>query len=107
MRQRYQVILHGTGFSVPVDDSKPICGFYIIRRVLADGLADAKQNAINAVKREEKYQTLLEMTEASSGSQEHCRLQIDSIGRLPWWRWYFSKYSPSFIFYSDETDESE
>ena len=105
MSRRYQVTLHGTGFSVPVEGDKPIRGFYTIRRVLADSPEEAEQSAIATLEQEERYRGLLETTERESGSRTGCRVRVDSIGHLSWWRWCFTRYSPSFIFYGDDEND--
>lgn len=45
-RKRYQVMLHGRGFHVPMEGDKPIIGFFTIRRVLAESAEEAKRLAI-------------------------------------------------------------
>jgi len=104
MSRRFQVTLHGTGFSVPVADGDTIRGFYTIRRVLADSPQDAGRKAIATLQQEERYCGLVETTERELGSRDGCRVRLDSIGQLSWFRWHISRHSPSFIFYSDEKD---
>jgi hypothetical protein len=104
MRHRFLVTLHGSGFSVPVDDGDTIRGFFTIRRVLADNPQDAERKAIAALQKEERYRNLVETTEKQLGSRETCKVRLEDIGTLSWFRWHFSKYSPSFIFYLDEKD---
>ena len=106
MSRRFQVILHGTGFSVPVEDGKPIRGFFTIRRVLADNPEEAERRAIGTLEQEERYRGLVESTARELGSSAGCRVRLDSIGHLSWWRWRFTRYSPSFIFFSDDEDEA-
>jgi hypothetical protein len=106
MSRRFQVTLHGTGFSVPVEGDKPIRGFYTIRRVLADSPEQAGQSAIATLEYEERYRGLVETTERESGSRAGCRVHVDSIGHLSWWRWCFTRYSPSFIFYGDDENDA-
>ena len=84
MTRRYQVTLHGSGFTVPVDGEKPARGFLTIRRVLADSPEDAERTAIAMLEQEERYRGFLETTERESGSRDGCRLQIESIGELSW-----------------------
>ena len=102
MSRRFQVTLHGTGFSVPVEGDKPIRGFFTVRRLLADTSEDAEQDAISMLEREEKYRWLVETTEREVGFRGGWRVRLESIGQLSWLRWHFTKYSPSFIFYSDD-----
>ena len=104
MSRRFQVTLQGTGFSVPVEDGDAIRGFFTIRRVLADSPQDAEREAIVALQEEERYRGLVEATERESGSRDECSVRLESIGQLSWFRWHFSKTSPSFIFYSDDKD---
>jgi hypothetical protein len=106
MSRRFQVTLHGSGFSVPVEGDKPIRGFYTIRRVLADSSADAERSAIATLQQEEKYRSLVETTERESGSRDGCSIRLDSIGQLSWWRWYFTRHTASFIFYSDDENDA-
>lgn len=106
MHQRFQVTLHGTGFSVPVEGDKPIRGFYTIRCVLANSPEDAERRAIDTLEQEEKYRGLVEATERELGSSSGCRVQLDSIGRFSWFRWHFSRPSPSFILYSDDENDT-
>jgi hypothetical protein len=104
MSRRFQVTLHGTGFSVPVKDGDTIRGFYAIRRALADSPEDAERKAIDALQQEEKFRWLVEATKREPGSQGGCRIRLDNIGHLSWFRWHFTKCPPSFVFYSkDET----
>src|SRR5439155_9800366 len=105
MSRRFQVTLHGTGFSVPVADGDSIRGFYTIRRVLADSPQDAGRKAIATLQQEERYRGLVETTERELGSRDGCRVRLDSIGQLSWFRWHLSRHSPSFICYSDEKDD--
>ena len=107
MSRRYQVILHGTGFSVPVEGDKPIRGFFTIRRVLADSPEEAERSAIATLQQEERYRSLVETTERELGSRDGCRirLRLDHIGHLSWWRWHFTKHSPSFIFFEEDEND--
>jgi hypothetical protein len=105
MSRRYQITLHGTGFSVPVEGDKPIRGFFTIRRVLADSPEEAEQSAIATLQQEERYRSLVETTERELGSGDGCRVRLDDIGYLSWWRWHFTKHSPSYIFYGDDEND--
>lgn len=105
MSRRYQVTLHGTGFSVPVEGDKPIRGFFAIRRVLADSPEEAERSAIATLQQEERYRSLVETTERELGSRDGYRLRLESIGELSWFRWHFSRHSPSFIFYQDDEND--
>ena len=105
MTRRFQVTLHGTGFSVPVEGGKPIRGFFTIRRVLADSPEAAERRAIATLEQEERYRGLVETTERELGSRDGCKVRLDSIGHISWWRWYFTKYSPSFIFFGDDEND--
>jgi hypothetical protein len=105
MSRRFQVTLHGSGLSVPVEDHKPIRGFFTIRRVLAETPEDAERRAVATLEQEERYRGLLATTEQELGSRNGFRLRLESIGELSWFRWHFSKHSPSFIFYQDEENE--
>jgi len=102
MPRRFQVTLHGRGFHVPVEGGDPIVGFFTIRRVVADSARDAEQMAIEALEKEERYRHLVETTARELGFSNSCSVRLDSIGHLSWFRWHFSRYSPSLIFYSDE-----
>jgi hypothetical protein len=104
MSRRFEVTLHGTGFSVPVEGDKPIRGFFTIRRVVADTPEAAESKAIAALEQEERFQGLLEATEQKLGSRNGCRVRLESIGELSWFRWYFSRQSSSFIFFQDDQD---
>ncbi len=105
MSRRYQVTLHGTGFSVPVEGDKPIRGFFTIRRVLADSPEEAERSAIATLQQEERYRSLVETTERELGSRDGCHVRLDDIGYLSWWRWHFTRYSLSFIFYQDDEND--
>jgi hypothetical protein len=105
MSRRFQVTLHGSGLSVPVEGEKPIRGFFTIRRVLADTPDDAERRAVATLEQEERYRGLLETTERELGSRAGHRLRLESIGELSWFRWHFSRHSPSFIFYSDDEND--
>ncbi|MFO1487375.1 MAG: hypothetical protein U1F65_02755 [Verrucomicrobiota bacterium] len=105
MLRRYQVTLHGTGFLVPVEDAKPIRGFFTIRRVLADSPEEAERSAIVTLQQEERYRYLVKTTERELGRRDSCRVRMDEIGYLSWWRWHFTKWSPSFIFYEDNEND--
>lgn len=102
MSRRFQVTLHGTGFFVPVEGGKPICGFYTIRRLQADSPEEAERSAIVMLEQEERYRGLVETTARELGSSARCSVRVDNISYLSWWRWRFRKYSPSFIFYGDD-----
>ena len=106
MSRRYQVTLHGTGFSVLVEGDKPIRGFFTIRRVLADSPEEAERSAIATLQQEERYRSLVETTERELGSRNGCSVRLDDIGHLSWWRWHFTKHSPSFIFYGDDENDA-
>jgi len=97
MSRRFQVTLHGTGFSVPVEGEKPIRGFFTIRRVLADSPEDAERKAVATVEQEEKYHALVRTTERELGNRDGCSVCLESIGQLSWFRWHFSRHSSSFI----------
>ena len=102
MSRRYQVTLHGSGFFVPVEGDSPARGFFSIRRVLADCPEDAERKAISTLEQEERYHGLLETTERELGSRASCRIRLESIGELSWFRWFFSRMPQSFIFYQDD-----
>jgi len=106
MSRRYQVTLHGTGFSVPVEGDKPIRGFFTIRRVLADSPEEAERTAVATLEQEERYRGLLETTKRKLGSSAECRVRLEHIGHLSWWRWHFTRHSPSFIFFSDDENDA-
>jgi hypothetical protein len=101
-RKRYQVTLHGRGFHVPVEGHKPITGFFAIRRVIAENADEAKRTAIETLELEKRYQELVEITAKELGFRNSCSVRLDSIGYLSWFRWHFSRHSPSLIFYQDE-----
>src|SRR6476620_3710476 len=103
MSRRFLVTLHGKGFSVPVKDSVSIIGFFTLRRVLADTPADAERQAIDSLKEEDKFRELVDTTERELGFQNGWSVRVDSIGQLSWFRWHFSKYSPSLIYYLDDS----
>jgi len=105
MPRRFQVTLHGTGFSVPVEGDKPIRGFFTIRRVFANSPEAAERSAIAALEREERFRGLLETTERELGSRDGCKVRLESIGELSWLRWHFSRSSPSFIFFQDDEND--
>ncbi len=102
MSRRFLVTLHGTGFSVPVEGGDAIRGFYTVRRVLADSPEDAERQAIATLQLEQRYRGLVETTERELGRRDGCSVRLDRIGQVSWFRWHFSRYSASFIFYSDE-----
>ena len=102
MSRRFQITLEGKGFLVPVEDDVPIVGFYTIRRVLADSPGDAEEQAIASLKQEDKFRGLVETTEREMGFQNGWTVRVESIGELSWFRWHFSKCSPSFICYPDD-----
>ncbi len=106
MPQCFQVFLQGSGFLVPSEGGKPIRGFFTMRRVLADNLEEAERKAITIVQQTEVYRLLVETTERELGSREGCRLRIESIGQVSWWRWHFNRSSPGFIFYNDEEKDA-
>ena len=102
MSRRYQVTLHGSGFFVPCEGLSPARGFITIRRVLADCPEDAERKAVSKLELEERYRGLLETTENELGSLASCRVRLESIGELSWFRWFFSRMPQSFIFYQDD-----
>jgi hypothetical protein len=102
MSRRFLVTLQGKGFSVPVKDSVSIIGFFTLRRVLADTPAEAERQAIDSLKEEDKFRELVDTRERELGFQNGWSVRVDSIGQLSWFRWYFSKYSPSLIYYLDD-----
>ena len=99
MSRRYQVLLHGSGFSVPTEDGDPIRGFYTSRRAMADTPRQAEERVIAALRQEEKFRWLANATEASGTSYS---VRADSISEVSWFRWYFSKVPKGFAFYTDE-----
>jgi hypothetical protein len=105
MSRRFQVTLQGTGLSVPIEGEKPIRGFFTIRRVRAESPKDAERSAIATLEQEERYRGLVETTERETGRRDGCRVRLESIGELSWFRWHFSRHSPSFIFYSDDEND--
>ena len=106
MSGRFQVTLHGTGLCVPVEGAKPVRGFFTIRRVLADSSEEAERSALATLEQEERYRGLIETTERELGSRAGCRVRLESMGELSWFRWHFSRHSPSLIFYSDDENDS-
>src|SRR5262249_22917449 len=102
MSRRFQVTLHGSGLSVPVEGDKPIRGFFTVRRVLADGPDDAERRAVALLEKEERYRGLLEATRKELGNLDGFRLRLENVGELSWLRWHFSRHSTSFIFYQDD-----
>jgi hypothetical protein len=99
MAHRFQVTLHGTGFSVPVDGGDPVCGFYAIRRILAQTTTEAEQQAIAELQQEAKFRWMIETTKQKLGSSEGCSVRLESIRELSRFSWHFSRNRKSFIFY--------
>jgi|SRR5262245_17767809 len=48
----YSVVVHGTGFSLPIADAAPVDGFYTTRIVTAPNARDAERRALLAVERD-------------------------------------------------------
>jgi hypothetical protein len=94
--------LHGKGFHIPVEGGKPIIGFFTIRRIIAESPQDAERLAVEKLEQEDRYQQLVETTAKELGFRNSGSVRIDSIGHISWFRWHFSRHSPSFVFYSDE-----
>ena len=106
MSRRFQVILEGSGFFIPSEGAKPIRGFFTMCRVMADSPEEAEQKAINKFQQTKVYRLLIETTERELGSRDGCRVRMDSIGHVSWWRWYFNRSSSGFIFYSDDENNA-
>ena len=52
----YAVIVHGSGFSLPIAGEEPVDGFYTTRIVAARDVRDAEQRALSAVEKDWKRQ---------------------------------------------------
>jgi hypothetical protein len=74
----------------------PARGFYVIRRVRADTPQDAERQAIAVLQTEERYHSITEST------QQHGRVELESVTELSWFSWHFSREPRGFIFYTDE-----
>ncbi len=107
MPRRFQVTIQGQGLSVPVDDGDLIRGFFVIRRVLAETPEEAERKAIAGLEAEEKYRWLVQETQKQLGTSNGCNVRLENIGELSWFAWHFGKHSNSFIYYSDEKDETQ
>lgn len=105
MAHRYQVLIHGKGFSAPTNDGDGIIGFYVIRRVRADTQAEAYWTAVRAIEREEKFRWLVEETREHTGQEPRYKFELEDIGYLPWWRWYFTRAPRNYAFYSEPDEE--
>jgi hypothetical protein len=70
--------------------------------VLADSPREAEEQAIASLKEEDKFRRLVETTEREMGFQNGWSVRVESIGELSWFRWHFSKFAPSFIYYPDD-----
>jgi hypothetical protein len=99
MRERYQIMIEGTGFSIPVANDDPIIGFITERRVLA---ADAaKALVVENLRQEPKVQWLFKTTAQNVGSSDSCTFSTRHVRRISWWKWHFGGYMRGFAFYSD------
>ena len=65
----------------------------------------AELSAPDWAQQEERYRSPVETTERELGSRDGCGVRLDHIGYLSWWRWHFTKHSPSFIFYGDDEND--
>lgn len=99
--KKFEVLLHASGFHVPVDDLQPIQGFYAIRRVLANNESDAELAAIHSLKNEAKYIHFVDLTKESLGSDCECRIEAEACVPLTPWRWIFSRCPAVFVMYQD------
>jgi hypothetical protein len=52
----YAVVVHGSGFSLPIAGEEPVVGFYTTRIVAAGDVRDAEQRALWAVEKDWKRQ---------------------------------------------------
>lgn len=102
MPSRYQVLMHASGFSADVGTGKPVIGFYTARRVIADTEYKACRRAKEILWKEPRILELLEATRENLGSNDSCKVEVETCFEINWWDWMFKKYPGGLIFYSEE-----
>ena len=108
MPRRFRLLIEGSGLAVREKGLGVVRGFYAIRRTVADTPEEAEHKAIAALRAEEQFQRLVEMTERELGNRHRCELRVDSIGELSWLGWHFSRFRgwKSFVFHGDRDGPS-
>jgi len=105
MRHRFEVTLHVSGLSVPVDGKDRAKGFYAIRWTVAESPEDAVVKAVNALKAEEHFRFLVQTTEEDLGESSQISIDLESVSLLSWMKSLFTRHPCSFIFYQDKDEK--
>ncbi len=101
---RYQIILHGSGFSVPVKGDTPVIGFLTVRRVTARDEEEAQAVAVEELLGEPKIAAMVEETRASLGQTDTCKVEVEKCQRIGWLRWHLSPLPSRLLIYSEEKE---
>lgn len=105
MPQRYQLILHASGFHVPEEGQDPIIGFLTVRRVMAMHEEEAASLAKEELLCDPKILGMIEQTRLSTGTDETCKVEVDECFPIGWLRWTFSPLPTRLLLYSAEKEE--
>jgi hypothetical protein len=76
----FAVMLRGENFEIPLDGVPERMGFYTTRLVRASSEADAENQAVELVRRNEA------LRKATIKTSKHTpMIYLESLGRRPWW----------------------
>jgi hypothetical protein len=103
---RFDVVMCGSGFLVPVDEGEPVRGFIVVRRVQAADPAAAAAQAKAAVIEEESVREMLATTSTHAPDDRQPEIAVLETNPVRWWEALFSRPPKGFIFFTDEADEA-
>lgn len=104
MLQRYQLIIHASGFHVPEKGQDPIIGFLTVKRVMAHDEEEAGDLAKEEVMNDPKILGMMEQTREHTGTDATCKLEVEECFRIGWLRWTLSPLPTRLLVYSAEKD---
>ncbi len=99
MARRWEILFHGYGFLVEMEDGDTLTGFYTARRIRANSQREAEIEALRALWKEEKIQALLEETREATGNSTSFQIVADETALISWYQWTFGSYAKGLIFY--------
>jgi hypothetical protein len=105
MPNRYQLILHASGFHVPEEGEEPIIGFLTVKRVMAENEREAAELAKEELMNDPKILGMMERTKEHTGTDDTCKVEVDECFQIGWLRWTFSSLPTRLLVYSAEQDE--
>jgi|GEM_PF-6449681 len=98
----YEVLLHATGFRLPMDGGSPATGFYMVDRVLARTAEEASKIALELMDSDPK---IADVFKSGHAADLDPRTEVEKVDAISWWRAILPWRKLGLAFYSDDAEE--